>query len=62
MKHGFDGNMAVYGWQFVNSILPQNTCLFCYIIPILWIKNSYCLIISTNYFINQQMLNIKGLK
>ena len=25
-------------------------------------KNSYCLITSTNYFINQQMLNIKGLK
>jgi len=26
------------------------------------LKFSYCLITSTNYFINQHMLNIKGLK
>ena len=49
IKHGFEGNMAVYG-------LPR-------LYRIYGLKNSYyCLIISTNYFINQQMLNIKGLK
>ena len=49
--------------QFINFILLENTCFICYIIPNLWIKkNSYCLITSTNYFINQQMLNIIGLK
>jgi len=26
------------------------------------LKKWYCLITSTHYFINQQMLNIKGLK
>jgi len=41
----------------------ENTCFICYIIPNLWSKwNIYCFSNSTNYFIYQQMWNIKCLK
>ena len=36
--------------------------LFVILYRIYGLKKGYCLITSTNYFINQQMLNIKGLK
>ena len=53
-------------WQFtdwtaqsVNCILPEITSFICYIYGLI---KRYSLITSTKYFINQQMLNIKGLK
>ena len=56
-------------WQFtdwtdqsVNCILPENTCFTCYIIPKLWIRKTTTVKLHpTNYVINQNMLNIKGL-
>ena len=50
--------MAVYGKL---HIARKYLRFICYIIANLWIKqNSNCLITSTHYFINQQLL--KGLK
>ena len=57
------GPYTILTWtaQSVNCILPENTCFIFYIIPNLYIKKK-CLITSTHNFINQQMLNIKGLE
>ena len=46
----------------LRTICPKIQVLFIILHRIYGLKNSYCLIASTNYFINQQMLNIKGLK
>jgi len=42
--------------------IPGNICFICYIIPNLWIKKQLFFHNINNYFINQQILNIKGLK
>jgi len=60
MKHGFEGNIY---WTVRKLHIAQNYMfLFVILYRIYGLKESYCLITSTNYFINQQMLNIKGLK
>ena len=45
--------MAVYGLEYIYLL---------YYTAYMDQKNSYCLITSTTYFINQQVLNIKGLE
>jgi len=56
-------------WQFadwavqsVNCILPEHTCLICYIIPNIWIKKQLLFNYINKLVHYQQMINIKGLK